>query len=145
MGSRHTAVARAECPQGSGCRCGGCARGEAVRSFVAQVLHHTTRWPHFAICMACLRASTPNGASVDVMDSDVAKWFLQKVMCEPKSAVFSGPLQPPNAPLVPIYLDKLISHATGINDERCFGAILDHLAAKKRPRRFCGEREIRNW
>ena len=32
--------------------------------------------------------------------------------------------------MVPIYLDKLISHATGINDERCFGAILDHLAAK---------------
>ena len=52
-------------------------------------------------------------------------------MCEPKSADFSGPLQPGNAPLVLIYLDKLISHATGINDESCFGAILDHLAGKK--------------
>ena len=80
--------------------------------------------------MACLRASTPNGASVDVLDSDVAKWFLQKVMGAPKSADFSGPLQPGNAPLVPIYLDKLISHATGINDERCFGAIMEHSAAK---------------
>ena len=79
------------------------------------------------------------------MDSDVAKWFLQKVMCEPKSADFSGPLQPGNAPLVPIYLDKLISHATGINDESCFGAILDHLAAKNDHGDFFGEREIRNW
>ena len=96
--------------------------------------------------MACLRASAPNGTSVEVLDRDVAKWILEKMVGDPKSnPAYCGPLQPGNISKVLTYLDEMVSHANGLNvgdDEGCFGAIMDHFAAKDDSGNFVANKEL---
>ena len=46
---------------------------------------------------------------------------------------------------MPIYLNELVSHASRLNegeDEGCFGAIMDHFAAKDNPGNFVANKDL---